>query len=190
MKIHSMLAVSLMIVTFVLGLAGGYFISPSYQQTMYNKNEGMGLGKADQFVDLRYINQMIAHHTAAILLANQAAVISQREEIKNLAADIQKNEPKLIEELYGWKKAWYNDTQLVKHPSVPNLGNADDTSDLRFLNALIAHHEAGIEMTSEIRMKSTRTEVLNNADGVESFLSGGLVMLKEWRSDWYGVNVK
>ena len=61
------------------------------------------------------------------------------------------------------------------------------TFDLRFLNAVISHHEAGILMTKEVRLKSTRSEVLNNADAVEQFLAGGITMLKGWRTSWYNV---
>ena len=85
------------------------------------------------------------------------------------------------------EKEWYNDTKIVRDPVVANLGPAGETFDLRFLNAIIAHHEAGIEMTKETRLKSSRAEILNNADAVEAFLSGGLQTLKGLRSSWYNV---
>lgn len=185
-QINIFLAMSFMIVALILGLMGGYYISPTYQQTMFSK-EDMGFGLADRFVDLRYINQMAAHHRGAMLLAAQVADKTQRKEIKDLTVAIQEGEPKLINELYGWKKDWYNDTRTVKDPVVANLGGADKKTDLRFLNALIAHHEAGIKMTKEIRTKSSRKEILDNADAVEDFLTGGVTMLKKWREDWYSV---
>lgn len=185
--ISSPLAVSLMIVAFVLGLVGGYYVSPSYQQTMFVKDE-MDLGQADTFVDLRYINRMAAHHTGAILLANQIAQQSQKRELLALAADIQKGEPVLIEELYSWKKEWYKDGRRVADPKVVQLGSYDNTFDLRALNALIAHHEMGIKMTQEVRLKSSRKEILDNADAVENFLTGSLVTLKKWREEWFSVN--
>jgi uncharacterized protein (DUF305 family) len=129
---------------------------------------------------------MIAHHRGAILVAQQAEV-SKRPEVKNLAIEIQKNEPVLIAELYTWKKAWYGDTRSVKDPVVPNLGTYDASFDLRFLNAVIAHHAAGIVMTKEVRAKSSRSEVLNNADAVEEFLNTSGNMLKEWRRNWYKI---
>lgn len=180
------LSLSLMIVTLVLGMAVGYYVSPTYQQTMFEK-ESMGLGVADRFVELRYINQMAAHHRGAMLLAEQIGSKTKRPELQTLSQDILAGEPKLIAQLYSWKKAWYNDARTVKDPIVPNLGPADDTVDLRFLNALIAHHEAGIAMTKEIRSKSSRAEILNDADGVEAFLSQSLVKLKAMRSEWYNV---
>ncbi len=184
-KISIYLATSLMIVCAIIGIGVGYFLTPQYTLTMYDKST-MDLGRADKWLDLRYVDAMIAHHRGAILVAQQAEV-SKRPEVQNLAKEIQKNEPVLIAELYAWKKAWYGDTRAVKDPIVPNLGTHDASFDLRFLNAVIAHHEAGIVMTKEVRTKSSRSEVLNNADAVEAFLTTSGTMLKEWRKNWYKI---
>lgn len=184
-KISTYLSVSFIVISFILGIGVGYYITPEYSFSMYEKNE-MNLGQADKWLDQRYLNEMIRHHRGAILLAEQAEK-SERVEIRNLAADIKSGEPKLIEELYSWKKDWYNDSRKVSDSVVSNLGNYDDTFDLRFLNALIAHHENGIEMTTDISRKSSRSEVLNNANAVENFLNGSLVTLKDWRNNWYGI---
>ena len=186
-KVSLFLTISLMIVTLIVGLGAGYSLTPQYAQTMYEKNS-MGLGAADRWVDLRYINAMIAHHRGAVLVAQQAEKSSKRTEIVALAKEIQTNEPVLIKNLYTLKKQLYNDTAPVTDPVIPHLGTADEKFDLRFINVVIAHHLAGIEMTKEIRSKSSRNEVLNDADAVENFLTGSLKMLKGWRSEWYEVN--
>ncbi len=184
-KISLYLAAGLLVVAVMTGSMIGYYLTPQYSAAMYEKT--MDLGQADRLVDLRYLNAMVAHHRGAILLAQQAQQ-SNRQEIQSLSAEIQANEPKLIAELYGWKKEWYGSAGTVRDPVVANLGkNEDGTFDLRFLNALIAHHEAGIKMTQEIKTKSSRADVLNNADAVEQFLTGSLVTLKEWRKNWYNI---
>lgn len=185
-KISIYLAVSLMIVVGIIGVGVGYVLTPEYTLSMYDKNT-MDLGRADKWLDLRYINAMIAHHRGAILIAKQAEK-SQRIEIQSLAKDIQKNEPVLIDELYAWKKDWYGDSKIVKDPTIANLGNYDNTFDLRFLNALIFHHQNGIIMTKDVREKSSRSEILNNADAVEKFLVESGNMFKEWRKNWYNIN--
>lgn len=180
------LAISLMIVSAVAGIGVGYWLTPNYALSMYDKNS-MDLGQPDKWVDLRYIDAMIAHHRGAMLLAEEAQ-ISQRPEIRKLAADILKDEPPNIDELMRWKAYWFGDRRSVRDPQVPKLGAPNSTFDLRFLNALIAHHRNGIIMTREIRLKSSRAEVLDNADAVEQFLSGGIGMLGEWRKQWYNVS--
>lgn len=153
---------------------------------MYDKST-MNLGRADRGLDLRYINAMIAHHRGAVLLAEQAQNSTQRKEIKDLTGDILKNEPGAIQELYNWKKAWYNDTKKVRDPIVPKLGTYDEKYELRFLNALMAHHEAGLMMTDDIKTKSSRLEILNNADAVGTFFVTTLEIFKGWRQEWYKI---
>jgi uncharacterized protein (DUF305 family) len=185
-KITLSLAVSLMIVSAVAGISVGYWLTPQYSLSMYDKNV-MDLGQPDKWIDLRYIDAMIAHHRGAMLLAEQARQ-SKNPEIEGLAASILKDEPPNIDELYRWKKSWYGDARSVRDPLVARLGSYDRTFDLRFLNALIAHHRNGILMTREVRLKSSRSEVLDNADKVEQFLSGGIAMLRGWRTKWYNVS--
>jgi uncharacterized protein (DUF305 family) len=181
------LAISFMIIAGIIGVGIGYALTPEYSLAMYDKNK-MDLGQPDRWLDLRYINAMIAHHRGAVLLAEQATRESHRPDIKSLATEIPKGEQILIDELYKWKKAWYGDGRVVRDPVSPKLGSYDEKFDLRFLNALIAHHEAGVLMTKETRLKSSRTEILNNADAVEEFLINSAKMLKEWRQNWYNIS--
>ncbi len=185
-KISTPLTVSLIIVSLIIGTVIGYSLTPAYTLSMYDK-DGMNLGRADRGLDLRYINAMIAHHRGAMLLAEQAKNTAQKKEIKDLAGDILKNEPPAIQELYNWKKAWYNDTRKVRDPIVPKLGDYDKNYELRFLNALIAHHEDGLIMTREVRTKSSRMEILNNADAVDTFFVTTLEIFKNWRKEWYKI---
>jgi len=185
-KISILLSSALMIITLLIGFGFGYYLTPEYQISM-KENKTMDLGTADRLLDLRYLNAMIAHHRAAMILAEQAGKNSARPEIQALSKNILADEPGAIAELYQWKKDWYNDSRLVRDPLVVNLGDYDEKFDLRFLNALIAHHDAGILMTKETRSKSSRTEVLNNIDAVEKFLTDTSVVLKGWRLDWYNL---
>jgi uncharacterized protein (DUF305 family) len=186
-KISISLAVALAIVSAVAGIGVGYWYTPQYSMSMYDKNM-TGLGEPDKWVDLRYLDGMIAHHREAVRLAEQAG-ISERDEIKKLSAEIGKKEAIAIEELYHWKKEWYGDRKPVQEPLTAHLGSYNKTFDLRFLNALIAHHENGIRMTREIRLKSSRNEVLDNAYNVERELLEELGKLGEWRKEWYGISV-
>jgi hypothetical protein len=177
------LGISLIIVALILGIGIGYVLTPEYSMAEDSMEED--LGKADKFVDQRYLNMMIAHHESAMDLARQAKDKTKRKEIKDLATMILKSEPGAIDELYEWKKDWYNDRKKVELEEKINLGSFDEKFDLRFLNALIAHHENGIEMAEEIKFKSSRNEVLDNSDEVMEFLKSSKETLEQMRSEWY-----
>lgn len=180
------LTTSLVIISFILGLGTGFIISPEYVNKMIDRKTAMvELGKADRFVDLRYIDGMIAHHLNAIYMAKQAGSISQRPEIKQLSSDIISADEKSINELYQWKKTWFGNTRQITTYEKINLGTFDDKFDLRFINALIAHHDDAIKNAQEIRTKSKRNEILNLADAVIQGLSASKTTLLGWRNSWY-----
>jgi hypothetical protein len=178
------LALSLVIIFFIAGLGIGYVLTPGYklEETMAED-----LGTADKYLDLRYINAMAAHHKGAINLGEQLKENTKRPELFTLANNILEGEPKLIKQLEEWKIAWFNDTSEIKAGETPNLGEYDVKFDLRFLNAIIAHHEAGIEMADEALHKSSRNEILNDADGVKTFLMNSIDDLKQMRLKWYNI---
>jgi len=182
--ISTHLVAGVVIAALLVGFAFGQLMTPEYRAHMYAPAQ-MDLGSAGALVDLRYVNAMISHHVVAMRLAEQLAQNSKRPAMQELAKSILADEPSAIAELYAWKKQWYQDARTVPDPAVPNLGPAGETFDLRFINAMIAHHQEGINMTREIRTKSVRPEVLDNADKVEAFLINGIQTLEALRSEWY-----
>jgi uncharacterized protein (DUF305 family) len=91
-KISTTLAISLMIVVGILGWLAGYASTPEYRAGMYDKT-AMDLGRPDRTLDLRYINAMITHHRAAMLLASQANRETQRADIRDLREVLQRRTP-------------------------------------------------------------------------------------------------
>lgn len=186
MKISIFLVFGLLIVSTILGIGFGYYITPEYQSTMFERSN-MDMGPADSTFDLRYTNAMISHHRGAMLLATKLAKNTKRPEMTSLAQNILDSEPKSIAQLYKLKKEMYGDNKKIRDPIVANLGSYDNKFDLRFINAMIAHHEIGINMTKETRQKSNRAEILNDADGVEIFLTNSIQALYELRKNWYKI---
>lgn len=184
---NKFLVSALLIITFTIGLGAGYTLTPEYA-SMSDKEETMvPLGAADRYVDLRYINGLISHHLTAIDLARQALRESHREEIRSLAEEIIASDERGIAELMTWKQSWFKDDRKISKFDAVNLGTNDNKFDLRFLNALIYHHETAIMTASEISTKSSRNEVLNLADTIKVSLSSGMRSLEQWRADWYGI---
>jgi len=181
------LAKGLLLVSLCVGIGIGYAFTPEYADAMDRRDSGMiELGRADQSLDLRYIDGMIAHHLSAVYMSRQAIDLSKRKEISDTARAIISADEKSMEMLYAWKKQWYNNSRrITKYPQV-HLGRYDDTFDLRFLNAMIGHHDEAIDIAKEVRTKSTRTEILSLADSVITELTQSKLHLFAWRTSWYG----
>jgi uncharacterized protein (DUF305 family) len=184
------LSISLIIVALVIGIGIGFMISPEYANIGMTEVHSTDLGKADSKYDLRFIDSMIAHHMGAIDMAKVAKEESKNSDVIELANNIISAQEKEIDQMYRWKKDWYNNSSKVNMNDYSmniNLGEYDEKFDLRFINAMIAHHEMAIEMAQDAQKKSTRNEILNLADAIVNDQSNEIEMMQDWRDELYSI---
>ncbi|WP_339383150.1 DUF305 domain-containing protein [Phormidium tenue] len=180
---------------------------PSMDNThnMSNMHMTMDLGPADANFDLRFIDGMIPHHKGAVEMAKEAQQKSQRPEIKKLADEIITAQAKEITELQTWRKQWYpnasnkpmahnaqmghmmemSDEQMKGMMMSQDLGAKDAEFDLRFINAMIPHHESAVTMAKDALAKSTRPEIKKLAQDIISSQQAEIKQMQEWKQAWY-----
>ena len=66
------------------------------------------LRKAPEPFDRAFIDAMIPHHESAIDAAKASETRAQKPEIKQLAKEVIAAQQKEIEQMKGWRKAWFN----------------------------------------------------------------------------------
>jgi len=171
-----------------------------------NDSMAMDNGPADDYYDLRFIDAMRLHHRGAIAMAQEAQQKSQRPEIKKLAGNIIEAQNREENELLrNWRQEWYPKagSEFVTYggegkPVVPmseqqqqsmtmkmDLGPANAEFDLRFMNAMIAHHEGAIAMAQDALQKSQRPEIKQLAQEIASSQQAEIEQMKQWRKAWY-----
>jgi len=67
-----------------------------------------------------------------------------------------------------------------------DLGTADEQFDLRFLQAMIPHHQGAIDMAQQVLEKSDRPPVKELAQGIIDSQQKEIDQMKQWQKDWYG----
>lgn len=170
-----------------------------------NHEMSMDLGPADADYDLRYIDSMVLHHQGAVNMAQAVLQHSQRPEMKKLAQDIIAAQEKEIAQMKEWRKAWYpnaSDTPIMWHAEMNHsmamteehkqsmmmsmdLGKADTDFDLRFINAMIPHHEGALIMARDALGKSKRPEIQQLSQAILTSQQEEIDQMKQWRKDWY-----
>jgi uncharacterized protein (DUF305 family) len=168
-------------------------------------DHAMDLGPADASYDLRFIDGMILHHQGAIDMAEEALAKSQRPEIKQLAEEIITAQNQEIAQMQEWRKAWYpnaGDQPMAYHAEMGHmmemtpeqkqamkmsmdLGAADEEFDLRFINAMIPHHEGAVIMAQDALEKSQRPEIKNLSQEIIQAQESEINQMKQWRQAWY-----
>lgn len=66
-----------------------------------------------------------------------------------------------------------------------DLGAADDQFDLRFLNAMIPHHEGAVVMANDALSKSTRPEIKKLAQEIIASQTAEIKQMQQWKQVWY-----
>ncbi|MGL5078297.1 MAG: DUF305 domain-containing protein [Waterburya sp.] len=169
-------------------------------------HSNMDLGPFDRDYDLRFIDAMIPHHEGAVIMAKNVLEHSQRPELRQLATKIINAQDQEITQMLQWRKLWYPsapDKPMAWHSQMQHmmamsseqinsmrmdvdLGSADAEFDLRFLNAMIPHHEAAVVMAKDLRQKSKRTEMQSLAQNILVSQQAEIEQMKQWRRSWYG----
>uniref|UniRef100_A0A832HAG8 DUF305 domain-containing protein n=1 Tax=Oscillatoriales cyanobacterium SpSt-402 TaxID=2282168 RepID=A0A832HAG8_9CYAN len=169
-------------------------------------NHGMDLGPANEEFDLRFIDAMIPHHEGAVVMAKEVLQKSQRPEMKKLANEIIRTQAKEIAQMKAWRAAWYpkapnqpvawhsemghsmtmTQDQVKSMMMSMDLGAADPEFDLRFLNAMIPHHEGALIMAQDLLGKSKRPEIRELAKSIITSQEAEIAQMKQWRKAWYG----
>lgn len=165
----------------------------------------MDLGPADAEFDLRFIDGMIPHHQGAVDMAKEVLQKSKRPELKKLAQEVIAAQDKEISQMQQWRKAWYataSDAPIAWHAEMNHsmamskeqikamkmsmdLGAADGQFDLRFIDAMIPHHEGAVTMAKDVLQKSKRPEVQKLAQDIVSSQEAEINQMKQWRKAWY-----
>ncbi|WP_414563993.1 MULTISPECIES: DUF305 domain-containing protein [unclassified Anabaena] len=168
-------------------------------------NHAMDLGPTDASYDLRFIDGMIMHHEGAVVMAKEVQEKSQRPEMKQLAEEIITAQNQEIAQMREWRTAWYpnaGDKPLAYHAEMGHmmemtpeqmqammmsmdLGAADEEFDLRFIDAMIPHHEGAVVMAQDTLEKSQRPEIKNLAQEIIKAQETEINQMKQWRQAWY-----
>jgi uncharacterized protein (DUF305 family) len=169
-------------------------------------HDSMDLGVADAEYDLRFIDGMTPHHQGAIAMAQDVLKNSQRPELRKLANEIIAAQEKEIAQMGEWRKAWYpkaGDKLVMWHEDMKHsmemspefrknmmmtmdLGSADAQFDLRFIEAMIPHHEGALVMAKDAIAKSKRPEIQKLAQEILDSQKAEIEQMQAWRKAWYG----
>jgi uncharacterized protein (DUF305 family) len=168
-------------------------------------NHAMDLGPADASYDLRFIDAMIPHHQGAVIMAQDVLKKSQRPELQKLAKTIISAQEKELDQMQQWRKKWYPDaapTPMAWHSEQQmmmamkpeqikamkmdmDLGPADAQYDLRFLQAMVPHHEAAVVMGKDLAQKTKRPELQKLAKAIVSSQQMEIDQMQQWQKVWY-----
>lgn len=168
-------------------------------------NHSMDLGPSDAEFDLRFIDAMTPHHQGALDMAKEAKQKSKRPEIQKLADNILNTQNQELDQMKRWRQAWYpkaSANPVAYHSqmghSMPmtqeqmksmmmslDLGAADADFDLRFINAMIPHHQGAVTMAQDALAKSQQPKLKQMAQEIIQSQNAEIKQMQQWKQAWY-----
>ena len=153
---------------------------------------GMNMSPDTAF-DIRFIDSMLPHHQGAVAMAQQALQQAEHPEIKQMAQQIIDAQQAEIKQLQDWRGAWYPNAAATEGMQM-DMGSGmnmmevpagDQPFDLRFIDAMIPHHQDAIMMAQEAQAKAEHPEVKQMAQQIIAAQQAEIKQLQDWRTAWY-----
>ncbi len=138
--------------------------------------------------DAQFIDGMIAHHQGAVDMAKDALNQAKHPELKAMAMTIIDAQNAEIQQMRAWRDAWF--------PGLADTGGTgmsmgmmfvapgNELYDIRFIDAMIPHHQGAIAMAEALKSMTQRAELLKLADQIISAQTAEVALMKEWRATW------
>ncbi|MFD3931016.1 DUF305 domain-containing protein [Streptomyces sp. NPDC058614] len=178
------------VLALALSACGSSDGSTSHDSSMPGMNHGSGSASASATpdsafndADVMFAQQMIPHHQQAVEMAELADGRADDQEIKDLAAAIEKAQGPEINTMEGWLKSWgkplpsasasVGDMAGMDHGSsdssaMPGAMSDQDMTDLKaakgkdfdkeFAQLMIGHHQGAITMAEDEQKNGTNAD--------------------------------
>jgi len=142
--------------------------------------------------DAMFIDGMIKHHQGAIDMAEMALEQAEHEEIRSLADAIIAAQTPEIEQMQGWRTAWYPDLGTTEGMAMDmgQMSISDDEAvpfDQRFLEAMISHHQGAIEMAEMALEQAEHEEIRTLAEAIVAAQTSEIEQMRGWLQEWYNI---
>lgn len=152
----------------------------------------------EESFDLRFIDQMIVHHEAAIVSSEYMIADSERPELRKLAASIEESQSEQIEQMRAWRKDWSPNAQRTSgmmHPTrmermmgggqMENMmgGSMQEmmggaATDEMFLRMMIPHHQLAVDMSEKALEEAEHPELKDLARQIKDEQSAEIELMQ------------
>jgi uncharacterized protein (DUF305 family) len=157
-------------------------------------------GAADQPFDLQFLDSMIHHHNAAVVMAKMVLDKTERPELKVFAQKITDDQTKEIARMKQLREQWYPGRPSAVNMEMPgmvggmkmmngeHMKDMDDMEpshfDNHFLKMMISHHEGAVTMSKGAQQKAEHTEIKQLAENIIKAQGPEIEQMKNWQTAW------
>lgn len=152
---------------------------------------------ANQPYDLQFIDTMIQHHQASIVMAKMVLEKSQPAELKKFAQKIINQQEREIEQMEAWRDAWYPYKLDAINMDLPGMresmkrmvGSEMDKMQIAegeefndyFFDMMIPHQQGAVIMAKDALQKVQHPDLKNLGQEIIAAQEAEIKQMTEWR---------
>jgi uncharacterized protein (DUF305 family) len=164
--------------------------------------QAMGSFDEDKPFDLQFIDQMTMHHEGAIMSAKSMISDSERPELRELAANIQKSQSEQIDQMQQFRDEWYPDAEQTSGMpagmmddmmgdgmmeemmggSMQEMMGGDETDEM-FLRMMIPHHQMAVDMSEKALEDAENPELKDLAQKIKDEQTAEIKLMEGYLAD-------
>lgn len=162
----------------------------------------MGSFNEEQPFDLQFIDQMTMHHEGAIMSSEHMISDSERPELRELAANIQKSQSEQIDQMQDFREEWYPDAEqtsgmpagmmdeMMGDGMMENMMGGSmqemmggDATDEMFLRMMIPHHQMAVDMSEKALEDAENPELKDLAQKIKDEQTAEIKLMEGYLAD-------
>lgn len=182
----------------------GALSAPAALAANPHMGHGMGAGTSapahlvvnGSYSDQRFIDMMVPHHMMAIEMAQLELRLGKRAQLKHLAREIVSSQQGEIAAMKTIRKRLYGSattpTAMSDH-EMRNMGMMTPAMlrqavpfDMAFIDSMVPHHSAAIEMASVVLLRSKNVALRRLARSIVDAQGHEVGEMIAWRESWFG----
>ena len=149
-----------------------------------------------EYSDERFIDLMAPHHQGAVKMAQVALENAEHPELRQLAQNVITDQQFEIERLRLIKEREFGPSDVPMEMSsdeMEKMGMKEDPQDLAsqnpfdkaFINEMIPHHVAAIEIANVAIANTSNDEIREIAQGIAEAQEAEIEQMNTWLKEWY-----
>ena len=144
--------------------------------------------------EIRFMENMIAHHTMALEMARICLTNAVHPELRTMCEQVIAAQQEEISTLQSWLRDWYGIAVYQPKMTAGEMKQLEKLRalrgaefEIRFMRQLIRHHQRAIQMAATCTERASHPDLVDMCEQIIEAQSAEIVQLRAWLCQWYGL---
>lgn len=149
--------------------------------------------KSQSRFEVRFLEEMIDHHYAAVKMSELCAGRTIHPELQELCDQIKSAQTAEIAQMQSWLQDWYG---ITHEPEIDRktqrqldqlAAMTGEEFEIAYMTMMIEHHSMAVMMALDCLQEAYHAEMLNMCAKMLGDQGNEIALMRIWLEQWYGI---